>query len=137
MPRSYSFEHDSLAPADIDPYAAFITAGEHLFPRAGNVLATSDALRLLVLVQGAAVAPGTGKASLRARFTVSKDGKLVARGSEQAFEAAAAAPSVGPIALAPFAPGRYVARVEVDDDVAGTHLSRETAFEVKAPGQRP
>jgi GWxTD domain-containing protein len=122
-----------VVPPGVDPYAAFITAGEHLFPRLGNVLAPSDALRLIVLVHGGKLDAGTGKASLRARFTVSKDGTLVARGSEQAFATAAAAPSVGPIALAPFSPGRYLARVEIDDDVAGTRLSREAAFEVKAP----
>lgn len=131
---------DAVAPAGVDPYAAFITAGEHLFPRAGNVLGTNDTLRLLVLVQGAKIDPATGKASLRATFTVSKDGKLVARGSEQVFEASGAAASVGPIALSPFAPGRYQARVEIADDVAGARLSREAAFEVKAAdhaGGRP
>lgn len=115
----------------VDPYAAFITAGEHLYPRVGNRLTTSDSLRLLVLVHGAALAGDGKKAALRARFSVSKDGKLVARGSEQAFDTASAAPSVGPIALAPFGPGRYLARVEIDDDVAGVHLAREATFEIQ------
>ncbi len=35
--------------------------------------------------------------------------------------------------LAPFVPGKYLARVEVRDEVSGAQLVREAAFEVKAP----
>ena len=126
---------DSLGIAEgVDPFAGFIASGEHHFPRPGNVLAPSDTLRLLALVHNAAVSPDTRKASLRVAFSVLKDGKLVAKGSEQSFDTAGAAASVGPIALTGFTPGQYVAHVEIHDDVAGTHLVRETPFVVSASG---
>jgi GWxTD domain-containing protein len=126
---------DSLGIAEgVDPFAAFIASGEHLFPRPGNVLAPTDTLRLLTLIHNAAVSPETKKASLRVAFTVLKDGKLFAKGSEQAFDTAGAAASVGPIPLTGFTPGQYVAHVEINDDVARTHLVRETPFVVSASG---
>jgi hypothetical protein len=126
---------DSLGIAEgVDPFAAFIASGEHLFPRPGDVLATADTLRLLTLIHNAAISPDTKKASLRVAFTVLKDGKLFAKGSEQAFDTAGATASVGPIPLTGFAPGQYVAHVEINDDVARTHLVRETPFVVSASG---
>jgi GWxTD domain-containing protein len=115
----------------VDPYSAFIVGTEHLYARPGNVLTPADSIRLLLLVQNAAVSPGTKKASLRATFTLLKDGRPVAKGSEQVFETSGAAASVGPIPLADFGTGQYLARVEVTDDVAKTRVVRETPFAVK------
>jgi len=115
---------------DSDPLAAFAIGTERLSPRAGNVLSQADSLRLLVLVHNAALDPGTARASLKASFSVLQDGKVVAKGKDQVFETAGAAPSVGPIPLAPFAPGRYVARVEIADEVIKSVVVRETSFEV-------
>jgi len=127
-------ESDKLGAAEqIDPYSAFIVGNEHLYARPGNVLTPADSLRLLLLIQNAAVSPETKKASLRAMFTILKDGRPVARGSEQAFDTPGAAASVGPIALTDFAAGQYLARVEVNDDVAKTRVVRETPFTVKLP----
>jgi GWxTD domain-containing protein len=116
-----------------DPYAAFAIGGERLVPRPGNVLSQAESLRLLVLVHNAALDPSTLKASLRVAFSVLQDGKLVAKGKEQYFDTPGAAPEVGPIALTPFAPGRYLARVEITDEVAKTVVVRETPFEVRPP----
>jgi len=128
-------ESDKLGAAEqIDPYSAFIVGSEHLYARPGNVLTPADSLRLLLLIQNAAVSPETKKASLRAMFTVLKDGRPVAKGSEQVFETPGAAASVGPIPLTDFAAGQYLARVEVNDDVAKTRVVRETPFTVKPPG---
>lgn len=128
-------ESDNLGAAEkIDPYSAFIVGSEHLYARPANVLTPADSLRLLLLIQNAAVSPETKKASLRAAFTVLKDGRPVAKGSEQVFETPGAAASVGPIPLGDFAAGQYLARVEVNDDVAKTRVVRETPFTVKPPG---
>ena len=116
-----------------DPYAAFVIGGDRLVPRPGNVLSQADSLRLLVLVHNGALDPSTLKASMRAAFSVMQDGKLVAKGKEQYFDTPGAAPEVGPIALTPFAPGRYLARVEITDEVAKAVVVRETPFEVRPP----
>ena len=113
-----------------DPYAAFAIGAERFQPRAGNVLGQSDSLRLLVLVHNATLEPGTARASLKASFSVLQDGKVVAKGKDQVFDTAGSAPSVGPIRLAAFAPGRYLAQVEVTDAVSKTTVVRETPFEV-------
>jgi GWxTD domain-containing protein len=115
-----------------DPWAAFAIGSERLAARAGNVLAQSESLKLLVLVHNAAVDPATSKASLKASFTVLQDARVIAKGRDQAFETPGAVPTVGPIALAPFTPGRYLARVEITDEVGKTAVVRETPFEVVA-----
>jgi GWxTD domain-containing protein len=116
-----------------DPFAAFAVGAERLPARPGNVLGQSESLRLLVLVHNAAPDSTSGKSSLRARFSVLQDGTLVASGKEQSFDSANAAPSVGPIALTAFPPGRYLARVEIADDVTKTQVVRETPFEIRPP----
>jgi len=123
----------AAASSSADPYAAFTIGGDRLVPRPGNALSQAESLRLLVLVHNAAVDASTNKASLRAAFSVLQDGKVVAKGKEQYFDTPGAAPEVGPIALTPFAPGRYLARVEITDEVAKTVVVRETPFEVRPP----
>jgi hypothetical protein len=73
------------------------------------------------------------KAALRARFSILKDGKPVARGSEDVFATPDAVASVGPIPLAGYAPGVYVATLDVTDGVAGVTLRREASFEIRTP----
>ena len=126
-------EEAGTAPGGPDPYAAFAIGSQRLRPRAGNVLTQADSLSLLVLVHNAAIDPATGKASLKASFGVLREGTLVAKGKEQAFETAGAVPMVGPISLAPFTPGRYVAHVEIADEVGKASVVRETPFEVRPP----
>ena len=116
-------------------YAAFAIGADRLAPRPGNVLSQAESLRLLVFVHNATLDPVSARAALRAAFTVLQDGKVIARGKDQTFDTGGAAPSVGPIPLAPFAPGRYLARVEITDEVAKTSVVRETPFEVAPPGQ--
>lgn len=123
-------EDAGTAAAEPDPYAAFAVGSQRLQPRAGNVLTQADSLRLLVLVHNAPLDSATGRASVKAAFSVFQDGKLVAKGKEQAFDTAGAVPTVGPISLAPFAPGRYLARVEIANEVGKSTVVRETPFEV-------
>jgi GWxTD domain-containing protein len=125
---------EATATSAADPYAAFVVGGDRLVPRPGNLLSQAESLRLLVLVHNAALDTSTGKASLRAAFSVLQDGNLVAKGKDQYFDTPGAAPEVGPIALTPFAPGRYLARVEITDEVAKAVVVRETPFEVRPPG---
>ncbi len=111
-----------------DPYAAFALL--HLAPRFGNVFRTGDQLEAVCVLYNAGVDPASGKASVKARYSFLKDGRSVALGEEETFETKDAVASVGPVPLAGFAPGHYVARVDVTDAVGGVSSKAETAFEI-------
>jgi len=116
-----------------DPYAAMMLGPLRLRPRFGNVFAPADALMVVATLHGAKADAGTGQAGLRARFTVLKDGKPVARGAEDAFTTPDAVASVGPIPLSTYAPGAYVVRLDVTDALAGQSLRQEVPFEIRTP----
>ena len=119
------------APDPRDPYAAMQLGSMRPRPRFGNAFAPSDALMVVATVYGAKVDPATGRAALRSRFTILKDGKPVARGAEDAFTTADAVASVGPIPLLDYAPGPYVVRLDVTDPVAGQTLRQDVPFEIR------
>jgi len=114
-----------------DPYAAFVVGSLRLRPRLGNLFAESESVELISTIYNAAVDPGTGKASVKARFSFLQGGKLVARGGDQTFETPVAVASVGPVPLSGFTPGQYLARVEVTDAVANKTQSQEVVFQVR------
>ncbi len=126
-------EDAGTASAGLDPYEAFAIGSQRLRPRAGNGLLRTDSLRLLVLVHNAPLDAATGKAALKVSFSVLQGGQPIARGTDQRFDTAGAVPMVGPISLAPFVAGSYVARVEVADEVGKAVVVRETPFQVKVP----
>ena len=116
-----------------DPYAAMLLGPLRLRPRFGNVFAPTDALMVVATLYGAKPDAGTGQAALRARYSILKDGKPVARGAEDAFTTPDAVASVGPIPLAAYAPGAYVVRLDVTDAVATQSLRQEVPFEIRQP----
>jgi hypothetical protein len=118
-------------PAADGPYAAFAVGTLRVEPRFGNVFKTQDALQVVGVVHGAAVDPASGKASVRAAFTILKDGRPVARGAEEAHDTPTAVASVGPIPLSGYGAGRYVVRLTATDTRADKTETRETAFEVR------
>ena len=115
-----------------DPYSA-LHLGPMRRPRFGNVFAPSDALIVTAPLFGAKLDASSGRADLRARFSILKDGKPVARGAEDVFPTAEAVTSVGPIPLAAYAPGAYVVRLDVTDTVAGQTLRQELPLEIRKP----
>jgi GWxTD domain-containing protein len=132
---AYPDEPPSGGPVNArDPYAATQLGAMRLHPRFGNVFTTSDALMVVAALYGAKVDPASGQASLTSRYTLlMKTGKAVARGAEDAFQAADAVASVGPIPLSAYAPGAYVVRLDVTDKVSGQTLRQETPFEIRQP----
>jgi hypothetical protein len=119
------------SPPDVQgPYSAFTVGALRLHPRLGNVFTTADALHAVCVLYGGQADAATGKVSLRARLSFSKDGRPVATGQPETFDTASAVVSVGPVPLAGFAPGRYVASVEAIDLVSGKSETQETAFEI-------
>ena len=113
-----------------DPYSAFTVGALRLHPRLGNVFTTADALHAVCVLYGGQADPATGKVSLRARMSLTKDGQPVAMGQPETFDTASAVVSVGPVPLARYAPGRYVAKVEAIDLVSGKTQTGEAAFEI-------
>ncbi|HYN04042.1 MAG TPA: hypothetical protein VE359_16450, partial [Vicinamibacteria bacterium] len=93
----------------------------------------SDALMVVATLYGAKVDASSGQAGLRSRFTILKDGKPVARGTEDAFATPDAVASVGPIPLSTYAPGAYVVRLDVTDTVANQTLRQEVSFVIQKP----
>jgi len=113
-----------------DPYSAFTVGALRLHPRLGNVFTTADAFHAVCVLYGGQADPATGKVSLRARMSLAKDGQPVAMGQPETFDTTSAVVSVGPVPLAGYAPGRYVAKVEALDLVSGKAETGEAAFEI-------
>ncbi len=120
------------APADAnDPFAPFVFAGRRMVPRFGNAFTPRDGLQAVAVVYGAAVDSTTGKASVLTRYRLLKDGRPVARDSEQRFETPQGVASIGPVPLGGFGPGRYVLRLEVTDERAHKDEAQEAVLEVR------
>jgi GWxTD domain-containing protein len=119
--------------AGLDPqgaYGAFAVGALRLQPRFGNVFAKDEALQAVCVLSGGQADPGTGKPSVRARYSFLKDGKPVAKGQDETYDTPMAAAALGPVPLSSFGPGRYVVRLEVTDVVAQKTETRDTAFEI-------
>jgi len=122
---------EGVTPDPQDPYAAFSLGPVRLIPRYGNVFSQKDSLTLLAIIYNPKVNETSGKPSTVATFSILKDGQPLAKGEDQASDSEAPTPSVGPVPLEKFAPGRYVARLKVQDNVAKKEFVEETPFEVK------
>jgi GWxTD domain-containing protein len=126
-------DEPQAASSPADPYAALKLGPMRLCPRFGNVFASSDALMVVATVYGGKPDATSGKAELRSRFSILKDGRPVARGAEDVFQTPDAVASVGPIPLAGYAPGRYLVRLDVTDAVAGQSVRQEIPLEIRKP----
>jgi hypothetical protein len=113
-----------------DPYAALTVGAMPLQPRFGNVFESTDEIQVVCVLYGGAVDTGTGKAALRTSFSFLKNGRPIAKDQPQILVTPMAVASMGPIPLSGFDPGRYVVRLEIEDQVAGKKEKREAAFEI-------
>ena len=111
--------------------AAFQLGTTRLRPHYGNVFTAADSVTLLAFIYGGRNDETTGKPSLAANFTISHDGQVVARAPEQTYDTTPTGPSVGPVPLTNYKPGKYTVVVKVTDKVAKKDYTAETAFEVK------
>jgi GWxTD domain-containing protein len=126
----YADQADAGPPDAQSPYSAFAVGSLRLHPRPGNVFSKSESLQAVCVLYGGQADAATGKPSLRARLSFLKDGRPVASGQPETFDTAMAVASVGPVPLATFAPGHYLARVEATDAVSGAIQAQETPFEI-------
>jgi GWxTD domain-containing protein len=126
------YPDEPAAPADAgDPYSALTVGPLRLRARFGNAFSAADSLQVVSVLYGGKTDAVSGKASLRARFSILKDGKPVARGADQVLDTPMAVASVGPLPLTGFAPGRYVVKLEATDTTAETTTNQEASFEVQ------
>jgi GWxTD domain-containing protein len=114
-----------------DPFGAFALGNTRVLPRFGNVFAQSESIMLLSVAYNAKVDDATGKASVTAGFTISKDGKAVAQAPDQSYDVPTPIPAVGPVPLDKYAPGKYVAKMKLRDNVAQKDYTKEQEFEIK------
>jgi GWxTD domain-containing protein len=114
-----------------DALSAFQLGPMRFVPHYGNVFTPADSITLLTFLYNPKVDEATGKPSTTASFTILKDGKPLAKAEDQNFDTLGAGPSVGPVSLTKFTPGKYVAQVKVRDNVAKKDLAEEVTFEVK------
>jgi GWxTD domain-containing protein len=114
-----------------DPYAAFAFGDTVFVPQPANAYTPADSLTLITFLYGGQKDATTGKTAVVLSMTLSKDGTPVAKMAEEKFETPAS-PSIGPIALAAYAPGSYVAEVKVRDEVAKKDFTDKVTFEVRA-----
>jgi GWxTD domain-containing protein len=114
-----------------DPFGAFALGNTRVLPRFGNVFSPSESIMLLSVAYNAKVDDATGKASVTAGFTISKDGKPVAQAQDQSYDSPTPIPAVGPVPLDKYEPGKYLARLKIRDNVAQKDYTREAEFEIK------
>jgi len=122
---------DVAAVSPQDPFGAFALGNTRVLPRFGNVFSPSESIMLLSVAYNAKVDDATGKASVTAGFTISKDGKPVAQAPDQSYDAPTPIPAVGPVPLEKYAPGKYVAKLKIRDNVAKKDYTTETEFEIR------
>lgn len=121
------FQETSAARDPADPLADFAMAGARLVPRFGNTFAKTDSITVLAQIYAPKVDEATGKPSIGSVYTISRDGKPIAKAEEQTSMMAA----VGPVPLANYPPGKYTVELKVTDKVAKKDFTRETTFEIK------
>lgn len=117
-------------PNNEDPLAAFQLGNMRFVPRYGNVFTTADAITILTFIYNAKT-DEAGRAAATVSIVILKDGKPVARAEDQVFETPDAGPSVGPVPLKDYKPGKYVAQIKVRDNIAKKDHTQETFFEVR------
>ncbi|HEY3120522.1 MAG TPA: GWxTD domain-containing protein [Vicinamibacteria bacterium] len=114
-----------------DAYAAFALGKSRIVPHFGTVLAATDSPSFFYQFYDPKVDDATGKRSAIAKLTILKDGKPVASAADDPFDQPFGTNVVGPVPLAKFGPGKYVAQLKVRDTVAGKDYVQELTFEVK------
>jgi GWxTD domain-containing protein len=119
-------------PKVTDQYAAFAFGTTVFVPQPQSTYTTAESLTLLSFVYGGEKDPATGKTSVAVSMTLSRDSKPVGKMAEEKFETPAS-PSIGPLPLAAYAPGSYVADIQVRDEVSKKNYSDKVTFQVKAP----
>ncbi|HET9316144.1 MAG TPA: GWxTD domain-containing protein [Vicinamibacteria bacterium] len=114
-----------------DAMAAFTLGNTRFIPNFGNVFRADESISVLSALYNAPPKPDTGKPSFTYSYSIAKDGKTVAETEPFTSESAQETPSVGPVPLAKYGPGKYTVKLKVKDNVANKEYTKEAPFEVK------
>jgi GWxTD domain-containing protein len=119
------------APADpADPFAAFRMGPMRLVPVFASSLHTADTVTFFFQVYDLQV-DGAGKANGSVRLKLAREGgETLQTLPETPIQTAVFSTALGPVALAPFPPGRYLVQIEATDKLADKTTSAQAAFEV-------
>ncbi len=119
------------APADpADPFAAFQVGPMRLVPVFASSLHKTDTVTFFFQVYDLQV-DQAGKANGSVRLKLAKEsGETLQTLPETPIQTAVFSTAIGPIALAPFPPGRYLVQIEASDKLAEKTTSAQAAFEV-------
>jgi hypothetical protein len=112
-----------------DPFLEFVFGTTKFIPRFGNAFKKGDQITMLCAIFGAAK-DEADKISVSGGFQLMKDGKTLAKAPEQTFDVEPATPSAGPVPLANYGPGKYIAQVKLRDNVSKKDYVKETTFEI-------
>ena len=123
-------QEGGATPDPKEPLADFVLGTNRLVPSFDNSFPKSGSLSVVGAVYNAAKDAG-GKSSVTWSFAILKDGKPVAKTDDQVVEAEMASPSIGPVPLSNFSPGKYVVQLKVKDNVASKEYTQDAPFEVK------
>jgi len=126
-----NIQEGGATPDPKDPMADFVLGTNRLTPSFDNVFPKSGSMSVIGAVYNATKDATTGKASVNWGFSILKDGKPVAKTEDQVVETDVASPSIGPVPLGNFAPGKYVVQLRVRDNVAKKDYTKDAPFEVK------
>lgn len=118
------------AGAASDAMAAFTLGNTRFVPNFANTFAPSESVTVLAAMYDAKLAD-TGKPSFTYSYSILKGGQPVAETESTTSDSTQETPSVGPVPLAKYGPGKYVVRLKVKDNVAGKDYTKEANFEIK------
>ena len=119
------------AGAPQDAMAAFTLGTTRFLPNFANVYTPSESVTVLSALYNAKPAADTGKPSFTYSYAILKNGSPVAETESTTSDSTQETPSVGPVPLAKYGPGKYVVRLKVKDNVAGKDYTKEAGFEIK------
>jgi len=114
-----------------DAMAAFTLGNTRFLPNFANVFKPEESVSVIAALYNAPSKADTGKPSFTYSYSIAKDGKTIAETEPFTSESAQETPSVGPVPLAKYGPGKYAVKLKVKDNVGGKDYTMEAPFEVR------
>jgi GWxTD domain-containing protein len=126
---------DLPADAEADPghaYAAFRLGQAQLIPHFGRELLQSDTVSFFYFIYDLPTDPVSGAADASVAFSILQGGKPKAQAPVNPATTAVVGSAVGPVPLAGFKPGSYVAQIRVTDKLEKKSVIKNEKFTVVA-----
>jgi hypothetical protein len=113
-----------------DAMAAFTLGNTRFIPNFGNVFKPEESVSVIAALYNVP-SGASGKPSFTYSYSIAKDGKPIAETEPFTSEASQETPSVGPVPLQKYGPGKYTVKLKVKDNVSNKEYTKEAPFEVK------